>query len=161
MKWFKCRSNTRVLESACDCASECILNLLKAFYLGGGQCVIKGITVVESWMNKSSGNDGGSTVVYSVADAPKITYMVVTGTWKGIDLLRKEMVESRMKPRFLAKGVGEIGCALGRESEGLIILDVCWGRPIRKSSVLDGLRIRQFDDIQNEISELSEICDWV
>ena len=31
-------------------------------------------------MNKSSGNDGGSTVVYSVADAPKITYMVVTGT---------------------------------------------------------------------------------
>ena len=30
-----------------------------------------------------------------------------------------------MKPRFLAKGVGEIGCALSRESEGLIILDVC------------------------------------
>ena len=26
-----------------------------------------------------------------------------------------------MKPIFLAKGVGEIGCALGRESEGLII----------------------------------------
>ena len=36
MKWFKCRSNTRVLGSACDCASECILSLLKAFYLGGG-----------------------------------------------------------------------------------------------------------------------------
>ena len=34
-------------------------------------------------------------------------------------------VESKMKPRFLAKGVGEIGCALDRESEGLIILDVC------------------------------------
>ena len=30
-----------------------------------------------------------------------------------------------MKSRFLAKGVGEIDCALGRESEGLIILDVC------------------------------------
>ena len=27
-----------------------------------------------------------------------------------------------MKPRFLAKGVSEIGCALGRESEGWIIL---------------------------------------
>ena len=25
-----------------------------------------------------------------------------------------------MKPRFLAKGVSEIGCALGRDSEGLI-----------------------------------------
>ena len=31
-------------------------------------------------VNKSSGNSRGSTVVYSVADAPKITYMVVTGT---------------------------------------------------------------------------------
>ena len=30
-----------------------------------------------------------------------------------------------MKPRFLAKEVGEIDCALGKESDGLIILDVC------------------------------------
>ena len=37
-----------MLGSACDCARECILNLLKAFYLGVGQCVVKGITVVES-----------------------------------------------------------------------------------------------------------------
>ena len=42
--------------------------------------MIKGIAVVESRMNKSGGNGGGSTVVYSVTDAPKITYMVVTGT---------------------------------------------------------------------------------
>ena len=34
--------------SAYDCASECTLNLLKVFYLSGGQCVIKGIVVVES-----------------------------------------------------------------------------------------------------------------
>ena len=39
--------------------------------------------------------------------------------------LEKERVESKMKPIFLAKGLGDIGCALGRESEGLIILDVC------------------------------------
>ena len=69
-----------MLGSACDCASECILNLLKGFYLGGWQCVIKGIVVVESRMNKSGGNGGGSTVVYSVTNAPRITYMVVTGT---------------------------------------------------------------------------------
>ena len=37
-----------MLGSACECESECIFNLLKAFYLGGGQCVIKGIAVVES-----------------------------------------------------------------------------------------------------------------
>ena len=66
-----------MLGSACDSASECILNLLKAFYLGGGQCLIKGIAVVESRMNKSGGNGGGTTVVYSVADALN---MVVTGT---------------------------------------------------------------------------------
>ena len=69
-----------MLGSAFDCASECVLNLLKAFYFGGGQCVIKGIAVIESRINKSGGNGGSSTVVYSVADAPKITYMVVTGT---------------------------------------------------------------------------------
>ena len=39
--------------------------------------------------------------------------------------LENERVESKMKPRSLAKEVGEIGCALGRESEGLIILNVC------------------------------------
>ena len=37
-----------MLGSACDCASESIVNVLKAFYLGGWQCVIKGIAVVES-----------------------------------------------------------------------------------------------------------------
>ena len=156
MKWLKCRSNTRVLGIACDCASECILNLLKAFYLGGWQYAIKGIAVVESWMNKSGGNGGGSTVVYSVVGAPKITYMLVTGTWKGGYLHRNGKGWVEMKPRFLAKGVGEIGCALGREreSEGWIILDVCWWRPMRRNSVLDALRVRQFDDIQDEISEM-------
>ena len=61
-----------------------------------------------------------------------------------------------MKPTFLAKGVGEIGCAMGRESEGLIILDVCWGRPMRRNSVLNGFRVWQFDDIQDEISEMAD-----
>ena len=31
--------------------------------------------------------------------------------------LENERVESKMKPRFLAKGVGEIDCALCRERE--------------------------------------------
>ena len=30
-----------------------------------------------------------------------------------------------MKLRFYEEGVGKIGCALGKEREGLIILDVC------------------------------------
>ena len=40
-------------------------------------------------MNKRGGNGEGSAVVHSVACAPKITYMVVTGTGTGGDLLRK------------------------------------------------------------------------
>ena len=104
-----------MLGSACDCANECILNLLKAFYLGGGQCVINGFAVVESCMIKSSGNGGGSTVFNSVAHAPKIT-------WQALEreeiCVEKERVESKMKPRFLAKGVGEIGCALIERAEG-------------------------------------------
>ena len=37
-----------MLGSSYDCASECILHLLEECYLGGGQCVINGIAVVES-----------------------------------------------------------------------------------------------------------------
>ena len=78
-------------------------------------------------MNKSGGNSEGSTVVYSVADAPKITYMVVTGIWKGGDLLRKGKGWVEDETEIFGKGRGEIGCALSRESEGLIILDVVEG----------------------------------
>ena len=57
-------------------------------------------------MNKSSGNGGGSTVVYSVADAPKITYMVVTGTGKGEDLLRKGKDRVEDETEIFSKGSG-------------------------------------------------------
>ena len=49
----------------------------------------KGICSSRVVNKQSSGNGGGSIVVDSVADALKITYMVVTGTRKGGDLLRK------------------------------------------------------------------------
>ena len=93
-----------MLGSACDCASECILNSLKAFYLGGGQCVIK---------NKSSGNGGGSTVVYSVANAPKITYTVVEGTCKGGDLLRKGKGRVEDETEIFSKGSGRDRLCIG------------------------------------------------
>ena len=47
-----------------------------------------------------------------------------------------------MNPRFLAEEVGGLGCVKGRESDELMILQVCCGRPIRRNSVLEGLRVR-------------------
>ena len=47
-----------------------------------------------------------------------------------------------MKPRFLADRLGIMGLVVGREREGLTILEVCCGRPIRRNSVLEGLRVR-------------------
>ena len=48
-----------------------------------------------------------------------------------------------MKPRFLADRLGGVmGLVVGREREGLTILEVCRGRPMRRNSVLEGLRVR-------------------
>ena len=48
-----------------------------------------------------------------------------------------------MKLRFFfAEGVGKIGCVVSKERDGLIILNVCPGRPSRRNSVLEGLRVR-------------------
>ena len=47
-----------------------------------------------------------------------------------------------MKQRILADRLGIMGLVVGREIEGLNILEVCWARPIRRNSVLEGLRVR-------------------
>ena len=39
--------------------------------------------------------------------------------------MEKERVKSKMKPRFFAEEVGKSDCAVGKEREGLIMLDVC------------------------------------
>ena len=60
---------------------------------------------------------------------------------KDCDELEREEIcsekesESKMKPRFSAEGIGNIGYAVGKEREGLIILDVCCGRPMNRYSV--------------------------
>ena len=47
-----------------------------------------------------------------------------------------------MKPTFLADRLGIMGLVVGREREGLTILETCRGRPIRRNSVLERLRVR-------------------
>ena len=56
-----------------------------------------------------------------------------------------------MKPRFLVDRLGIMGLVVGRQREGLTILEVCLGRPIRMNSVLEGLRVRKLEDIQDEM----------
>ena len=46
--------------------------------------------------------------------------------------MKKDKLESKLNPRFLAEGVGGMDCVEGRESDGLIILQVCCGSPIKK-----------------------------
>ena len=62
-----------------------------------------------------------------------------------------------MKPRLRAEGHGRIGGVDGRESEGFDIfckLDIWWGSPIRRNSVLEGFRLRRFEVIQEEIDAM-------
>ena len=50
-------------------------------------------------------------------------------------------MELKIKPRFFAKGVGKICCAMSKD-RGLIIWDVSCERPMRRNSVLVGFRVR-------------------
>ena len=56
--------------------------------------------------------------------------------------LEKNSVESNMKSRFLADRLGIMGLVEGRKRGELTILEVSCGRPIRRNSVLEGLRVR-------------------
>ena len=47
--------------------------------------------------------------------------------------LENDKSESKMNPRFLAKEMGGMGCVDVKESDGLMILEVCCGsKSIRK-----------------------------
>ena len=56
--------------------------------------------------------------------------------------MENDKYASKMKPRFLSKGVGAVGCVEVRESDGSMILEVCCESPIRRNSVFEGLRVR-------------------
>ena len=65
--------------------------------------------------------------------------------------LEKDKLESKINPKFLAEEVGEMGYMKGRESDGLMSLEVCCGSSIRRNSVLEGLRMRLLDDIHDTV----------
>ena len=59
---------------------------------------------------------------------------------RGKICLRKDRIESKMNQRFLVEEIEGLGCVEGRESDGLMVLEVCCVSPKRRNSVLDGLR---------------------
>ena len=56
--------------------------------------------------------------------------------------LENDKFESKMNRRFLAEEEGGMGCVEVRKSDGLMILEVYCGSPIRRNSVLEGLMAR-------------------
>ena len=76
-------------------------------------------------MDEVSDYCGSSGGIESVSDAAKIANMVMTGAGEGRNLFGEDSVESNMKPRFLADRLGIMGLVVGREREGLTILQVC------------------------------------
>ena len=58
-----------------------------------------------------------------------------------------------MTPRLRADEEGVMGGSVGSVSVGLEILESWCGRPIRRNSVLDALRVRQLAVIQEDMSE--------
>ena len=85
-------------------------------------------------MNKRGSDDGGGGEIDGVSDTAEITNTIATRTWKGGDLLREREIGVKDEAVVFAEGVCKIGCAVGKEREGLIILDVGWGKPEKKIS---------------------------
>ena len=84
-------------------------------------------------MNKGSGESSGGGKDGSVMDTTEVTNVVMADARKGGNLLRKDKLELKMNRRFLTEEMREMGYVEGRESDGLMILEVCCGSPIRRN----------------------------
>ena len=76
-------------------------------------------------MDEGSGYCGNGGGIKSVSDAAKIANMVRTGAGGDEICLKKDSVESNMKPRFLVDRLRVMDLVVWREREGLTILEVC------------------------------------
>jgi hypothetical protein len=66
--------------------------------------------------------------------------------------LSKERFEPKMIPRFLADSAGVIDELSGRIRFGIGSLESWVGRPMRRNSVFDGLRVRKLEAIHCDIA---------
>ena len=131
-------SNMGMNSGASDNSSKCIFNLLKAFNLCERKPVVKRVTIIKTRVSEGSGDSSGSGKVKSVTDMTEVTNVVMAGTRKEGNLFEKDKLESEINSRFLAEEVGGMGCVEDRESDWLMILEVCCESPIRRNSILEG-----------------------
>ena len=128
-----------MFRGSSDSASKCIFNLLKAFNLRERNSVIKRVTIIKTRVYEGSGDSSGCGKVKSVTNTTRARLWY----WKVLDReeigWEKDKLESKINPRFVAKKMGWMGW---KENNRLMILEVCCGSPIRRNSVLEGLRVR-------------------
>ena len=112
--------------------------------------MVKRITIIKTRVNKGRSDSGGGERVKSVTDTTEVANVAMSGTGREEIGLENDKLESKMNQRFLKEEVGGIGCVEERKSDGLMILKACYAGPIRRNSVLEELRLRQLDDIQED-----------
>ena len=91
-------------------------------------------------MDEGRGYCGSGGGIKSVSDAAKIANMVMTDAGEGWNLCGERQCRVKYETEIFGRHDKRYGFA-GKERE-LTILEICWGRPIRRNSVLEGLRVR-------------------
>ena len=76
-------------------------------------------------MDEGSGYCGSSGGIDSVSDAAKIANMVMTGAEEGCNLFRERQCRVKYETEIFVDTLGIMGMVVGREREGLTILQVC------------------------------------
>ena len=104
--------------------------------------MVKRVEIIKTRVNKRSSDRSGGGKVKSVTDTTEVTNVVMAGARKGGRLLEKDKLESKINPKFLAEEMEGMDCEEMKESDGLMVMEVCCGRPIRNNYVLEGIRVR-------------------
>ena len=80
-----------MFRGASDSAGKYVLNLLKAFNLCERKSVVKKITIIQTRVNKGSGDSSGGGKVKIVTDTTEVANVVMVGASKGGNLFGKKI----------------------------------------------------------------------
>ena len=71
--------------------------------------IIKGVTVIEVWVNEGSGYCGSGGGIESVSDAAKIVNMVMTGAGEGWNLFGEWQCRVKYETEIFGRQAGHYG----------------------------------------------------
>ena len=78
--------------------------------------MVKGVTVIEAWMDEGSGYCGCGSEIESVSDAAKNANMVMTGAGEGWNLFGERHCRVKYETKIFGRQAGSYGVG-GREGE--------------------------------------------